>query len=387
MDRVLRMNQGGAVVESTLRGPFGGRRRTILAGALGGVILASLVLFTACGGGEGEGVSGKPAAGPAAVSVEQAAERPWAEGMAATAGLQPFRRAMPGTVLMGRVEQVLHQEGDRVKSGELLARVESRDVSARLAQAEAAVAAAKAQEENARRTRDRILRLSERQAASPKNLDDATAGYEGAVAGLKAAEEGVAAARVMLGYSRITSPFDGVVTEKKVEAGDTAAPGMPLFVVEDTSKMKLEAPLPESWLPRLKVGEPVEVVVESVAELARQGTIAEILPTMDSRSRTFLVRVVLDNADGALRSGMFARLRIGGAERPAVAVPESALVRRGPLSGIFVVDASGTARLRWITLGDAREGRVEVLTGLKAGERFVTVPPPDLEDGRKVGVK
>ena len=119
----------------------------------------------------------------------------------------------------------------------------------------------------------------------------------------------------------------------------------------------------------------------------RPGTIAEILPSMDSRSRTFLVRVLLDNADGALRSGLFARLRLAGATRPAVAVPETALVRRGPLAGIFVVDDSGTARLRWVTLGESREGRVEVLTGLKAGERFVEAPPPDLEDGRKVEVK
>ena len=100
-----------------------------------------------------------------------------------------------------------------------------------------------------------------------------------------------------------------------------------------------------------------------------------------------MVRVVLDNADGALRSGMFARLVIEKGTRKALAVSESCLVRRGPLTGIFVADEGNVARLRWITAGETRDGRVEVLTGLKTGERTVLSPPPALEDGGKIEVK
>mgnify|MGYP002476317144 FL=1 len=249
------------------------------------------------------------------------------------------------------------------------------------------MAAARAQEENARLARERMERLQERQAASRKNVEDATAGYEAAAAGLRAAEEGVKAARVAFGYTQVRAPFAGIVAEKRVEAGDTASPGMPLFVVEDTSKMKVEASVPESSLARLAVGRPVQVRVEAAGEETRQGVLSEILPAGDPRSRTFTVRVVLDNPDGALRSGMFARLIIEKGTRNALAVSESALVRRGPLTGIFVVDEGSRARLRWITAGEIRDGRAEVLTGLKAGERFVLSPPPGLEDGAQIEVK
>ncbi len=352
--------------------------------AAGVLVLVASLGSLACG--EGAKTPAREAGPAVAVSVETAAEIPWADGIPVTAGLMPLRRATPGTVLMGRVEEVLRREGDRVRSGEVLARVESRDVAARLAQAEANVAAAKAQEENARLTKERMERLQARQAASRKNVEDATTGYEAAAAGLKAAEEGVKAARVAYGYTQVTAPVAGVVTERHVEAGDTAAPGMPLFAVEDTSKMKVEASVPESSLAGLSAGQPVQVMVEAAGG-ARQGVLSEILPAGDPRSRTFTVRVVLDNPDGALRTGMFARLLIERESRKALAVPESALVRQGPLTGLFAADAGNVARLRWITAGEARDGKVEVLTGLKAGERFVLSPPATLEDGGRIEVK
>lgn len=373
---IMTTNFGG------VSGGISGRRTLRIAGAL--VLLASL-------GGIACGKGTKPAegeAGPAVpVSVEMAVEIPWAEGIPVTAGLMPLRRATPGTVLMGRVEEVLRREGDRVRAGEVLARVESRDVAARLAQAEAGVTAARAQEENARLSKERMERLQARQAASRKNVEDATTGYEAAAAGLRAAEEGVIAARVAYGHSEVKAPFAGVVAEKRVEAGDTAAPGMPLFVVEDTSKMKVEASVPESSIAGLAVGQRVQVTVEASGEGTRQGVLSEILPAGDPRSRTFTVRVVLDNPDGALRSGMFARLIIEKGARKALAVPESALVRRGPLTGIFVVDEGSVARLRWITAGETRDGKVEILTGLKAEERIVLSPPPAIADGAKIEVK
>jgi RND family efflux transporter MFP subunit len=345
------------------------------------LILVLLLAATGCGGEKVSQVREKAKVG---VSLERASEAAWSDGMEATAGLQPLRRATPGTVLMGRVSEVLHQEGDRVKAGEILARVESRDVQARLAQAQAAVSAARAQETNARLTLERVQRLHDRNATSQKSVDDANAGYEAAAAGLKAAEEGVEAAKVMVGYSLITAPFSGVVAKRQVEVGDTASPGMPLFVVEETRRMKLEASVPELWLTRLAVGDEVEVEVESASGGKRRGSVAEIMPSVDPQTRTVMVRVLLENEDSALRSGMFARLRIGGASRPALLVSESALVHRGPLTGIFVVNAEEVAHLRWITVGDARDGRVEVLTGLKEGERYVVAAPPELHDGMKV---
>ena len=325
----------------------------------------------------------QPTAGPAvAVQVETVATSDWPEELRVTASVLPLRRAEPGTVLLGRVDELLRQEGDRVRRGDVLARVESREVSARLAQAEAAHAAAQANERNALLMKERMERLFARQAASKKNLDDALAGYDAAVAHTRAAEEGVAAARMYVSYAEVTAPFDGIVVNKLIEAGDTASPGRPLFVIEDISTIKIEAQVPESVVSGLEIGRPVEV---EVAGERLEGQLAEILPAADPRSRTFTARILLENPQRRLRSGMFARLNLGGPGRQVIAVPESAIVRRGPLAGIFVV-SDGSARLRWVTLGRSRDGSVEVLTGLRAGERFVAEPGPALKDGSRIEV-
>jgi RND family efflux transporter MFP subunit len=339
------------------------------------------IVAVACGGQPPARPADAPPLTAAIAVVEESA---WPAGIEVTASVNPLRRATLGTILMGRVDQVLHREGDRVRAGTVLARIETREVSARLAQAEANVAAAGALEKNARLTKERMERLVAKQAATQKNLEDATAGYEAAAASLHAAEEGVKAAGMYVAYSQVTAPFAGVVVEKHVEAGDTAAPGMPLFVFEDDSKVKVEAHVAESALAGLALGAPVEILLDAARATPRIGTLAEILPAADPRSRTFTVRVILDNPDGALRSGMFARLRLTGTDEQVVAILEGALVRRGPLTGVFVIDAQRVARLRWVTTGDGREGRIRVLTGLAAGERYVAAPPPELEDGRRV---
>lgn len=328
----------------------------------------------------------RPEAAPAlSATVETLAEGPSSGGLEATGNVEAARRASPGTILAGRVTSILKREGARVRRGELLARVESGDVAARVAQAEAAVVAARAAEDNARRMRERLERLVPKQAASPRSLEDAVAGHEAALANLHAAEEGVQAARVMLSYGQITAPFDGVVVRRLVEEGDTAAPGMPMFVVEDTSSMKVEVSVPESSSRGLTPGAGVVVVVDGSGGVARDATLAEILPAADPATRTVTARVLLDNADGALRPGMFARARFAAAGTASMTLPESAVVRRGPLTGVFVVD-DGVARLRWVTLGRADAGRVVALSGVGSGERIVTAPPPELVDGRRVEI-
>lgn len=345
------------------------------------LLLASTALALGCG--DRHGVADGASAAPIEARVVTVSEASWSGRRSVTASVEPFRRAEPATILMGRVAQILRREGDRVREGELLARVEDRDVAARVAQAEAQLAAAQAAETNARFLRERMERLVARNAASARNLEDAVAAHDGALAGVAAAQEGIAAAKVAAGYARVVAPFAGVVSRRMVEVGDLAAPGRPLFVVEDLSKVKIEASVPESSLPELSPGMPVEVEIGDAGPV-RSGTLAEVLPAADPGSRTFTARVVIDNADGALRSGMFARLRLGGEHAPAVAVPTSAIVRRGPLSGVFVADRDDVARLRWVSLGGKRDGLIEVLAGLDAGESVVIDPPAELEDGRRL---
>ena len=347
----------------------------LAAGLIGGA--------TGCGGHEPGHVAVEERT-PLAVTASAATAEEWSDGIAISAGVQPFQRATPSTVLMGRVDRILRKEGERVRKGEVLARIDSRDVSARVAQAEAAVAAARAMEQNAKLMKERMERLQARNAATQKDLDDATAGYEAAGANLRAAEEGVKAAQSYLAYSEIKAPFAGVVAERMIEVGDMAAPGRPLFVIEDTSMVKIEGQVPESAAADLALGDHVEVEIGGESFDAE---LTELLPAADPRSRTFTARALVDNPDGQLRSGMFARLRLGGKSRPVVTAPADSIVSRGPLTGIFVVADDSTARLRWVTLGRTRDGMIEVLTGLQAGERVVLEPEAALEDGRPVEVR
>ncbi len=348
------------------------------------VVLATVAaLSVSCGTPSGE--TRPETAPPLSVAVETTASVPSSGGLEATGNVEAARRASPGTILAGRVTRIVKREGQRVRQGETLARVESGDVAARVAQAEAAVVGAQAAETNARLMRDRLERLVAKQAASPKSLEDAVAGHDAARANLHAAEEGVRAARVMLGYGEVRAPFDGVIEQRLVEEGDTASPGMPMFVVVDTARMKLEAALPESSARGLVAGRAVAVVVDGTDGASRDATLSEILPASDPATRTVTARVLLDNTDGALRPGMFARVRFPGDGPPIVFVPATAIVRRGPLTGVFVVD-DNVAHLRWISLGASLNGRVEVASGLGAGERIVTAPAEELADGRRVEI-
>lgn len=363
--------------------PIGnGRVRVAAAFALA----ATLVLSVACGGA---GKDAAPAAGASrpAVSVAVAVVEETAVPVAieATATVEPLRRVAPGTKILGRIATVPVREGQQVSHGAVLATLESGDLRAAVAQAEAALAMARAQETNAAAMLRRMTELHGRGSATDKNLEDAQAGARVATAGVTQAEAAVEAAEVMLGYATIRTPVAGWVVRRHVEAGDMASPGMPMFVVEDLSKVKVVVEVPESDVVDLEPGVPATIDVPVLAG-ARDGTVERIVPAGDPRSRTYQVHVVLPNPDGRLNSGMFARARFDRGERAAVVVPTGAVVRRGQLDGVFVVGDDGRARLRWIRLrpvaGD--DGRVEVLSGLGVGERYVVQPPAALADGDPV---
>ena len=332
------------------------------------------------------------AAAPVAVEIATGEVQTVPSQTRATGSVEPSRRVMPGTKILGRVAAVPVREGDRVTRGQLLAKLESRDLEATVAQAEAALAMARAQLDNTRVHYDRMADLHSRASVTDKALEDATTGFRVAEAALAQAEANLAATRVQLGYAEVRSPLAGWVVAKRVEAGDMTSPGVAMFTVEDLSQVKISVRVPEAEVVDLAEGG--DAVVE-VSGRRTAATIDRIVPAGDPASRTFSVQLLLDNPDGALKSGMFARVNFVHGERSALSVPSSAVVRRGQLEGLFVVSDDGDAaraRLRWIKTGrgddELGDGpRVEVLSGLDPGERYVVSPPPGLLDGAVVTVE
>jgi RND family efflux transporter MFP subunit len=226
----------------------------------------------------------------------------------------------------------------------------------------------------------RYQTLYQRKSVSPQEFDEVKARQQSALSRREMARaEQVQAkavlsqARTSLDYSRIRAPFDGVVTEKKMDPGTLVSPGMPIFTVEDVRRYRLEATINESDLRYLRTGQQVPVVIDALGNAELAGRVVEIGPAADAASRSFLVKVELPR-DPGLRSGLFGRAQFSRGERQALRIPRSAVLDRGQLQGVFVLDQNKVAGLRYVTLGKVSGHNVEVLAGLQNGERLVAAP-------------
>ena len=308
------------------------------------------------------------------------------------------------------VREVLVRPGDQVRAGQVLIVLDANDLAAQARRARAGGAsadqdviaaaaerqAAEASLALARATHARIAGLHSKRSATPQELDDATgalraaearaagaaARAQAAVSGVEGARAASDAANTVEAFSRIAAPFDGVVTEKMIEPGNMAAPGVALMRVEDTRRFRLDVRVDESRVGRISPGATVAVALEGGADDAAHvvdGTVTESSRAVDADARYFLVKIELP-AESGLRSGMFGRARFSGLPRRALTVPEAALVHRGQVTSVFVVEKD-TARVRLVNV---RGG--EVLAGLAEGDVVIVAPPAALTDGNRVTV-
>src|SRR5258708_4117516 len=161
-------------------------------------------------------------------------------------------------------------------------------------------------------------------------------------AGQAQAQAALSQARTSLDYARVRAPFDGVVTEKKADSGALASPGMPIFTIEDVHRYRLEASVNEGDLRYVRSGEQVPGVIDSLGDEGVKGKVVQIVPAADPGSRAFLVKIELP-ADKQLRSGLFGRAEFSRGERQALLIPLTAVVERGQLQGVFVLDQNRVA--------------------------------------------
>jgi RND family efflux transporter MFP subunit len=247
----------------------------------------------------------------------------------------------------------------------------------------------------ARATHDRMAMLQAKKSATAHELDQAVAALSAAdaqrtaarsrlaaaEASRAAAEAAARAAAITATYAVLSAPFDGLVTDRHADAGSMATPGSPLLSLDDPTKYRLEVQLDEARARLVQSGQPVSVRIDSDADWMN-ALVAEIA-RIDPASHTFLVKIDLPAAT-TLRSGLFGRARFSGRTRQALTVPESALIPRGQLTFVYVVDAEQRARLRPISIGASEGDRTEVLAGLRDGDVIVTDPPVSLADGARV---
>jgi RND family efflux transporter MFP subunit len=305
-------------------------------------------------------------------------------------------------------------EGTRVGKGAVLATIDDTAIRAQLAAAEAMVAEAEAGREEAERaiaqaeagktlaekTYERFRKLHEEKVVTPQEFDEievrrtvAVKEYERALerraqvaAKSSQAKAQADAARAMLSYTLVTAPFAGIVTEKKIDAGSMASPGVPIVVLEETGRYRIEASVPETYLGPLKVGSRVRVVLDGGGGEEMAGSVSEVVPTVDPASRTFTVKVDLPRG-GELRTGMFGRVLIPVGKEPVLVVPQRAISQVGGYDGLYTVSADNVARLVMVKTGRTFGDGVEILSGVDPGTRVAVSPLERLVDGARVEIR
>lgn len=402
-----------------------------------GILLAVVLVFS------GTACSKKPAQG--------SGERVPVKTAAATTGrvqavveitgcLLPARSANVTSKLAGRVSEVYAEVGDAVKAGQLLVRIDTRELNAQLQQAEASVKLARAQADqarisidvarlnkeaaqlkvetgkidldNAQKSYNRVKALVDAGAAPQSQLDEVEARlkqaqeqYEALLKqyevarkqqesaekqysvatgpALAQAEAAKNAVEVQMGNAEVTSPLTGTVTNRYVNPGEVAGAGTPLLTVAETSTLKLQGTVSQEVVPLLAVGQEVPVAVDALPGKEFQGKVTQVGPVAASTGQRFPVEVIVSNP-GGLKPGMTARavLRLAGPE--GVLVPVSALTYEGGETFVFVLDDSGTARRRPVTVGLQNEEKATILKGLSAGERVAVTNVGVLQDGMTV---
>jgi multidrug efflux pump subunit AcrA (membrane-fusion protein) len=329
--------------------------------------------------------------------------------------------------IMGNIVALHVREGDTVRAGQILIEIENREAGIQVQKAQAGVResqealeevdrniraaesareAARANEKLANTTFNRYQTLFARRSVSPQEFDEVrtrlevasaereraerllqatTAQRKQVLARIDQAKADVSNARVNIGYAKLTSPINGIVTSKQTDVGYLATPGSPLLTIEDNSRYQLAVAVEESRLGTIHLHDQAQLQIEALGNTELTGSVEEIVPASDPNSRSYIVKVGVPNLAGVqLRSGVYGKARFISGQRQALAIPKTAISQRGQLTGVFVVDQSGLARLRLIKTGRPFGDNVEILSGLKAGELIVINGPATIQDGTRV---
>ena len=334
-------------------------------------------------------------AGVPLITVERATVP---DDLEATGTVRAAQSAQLASQIMGTITAVSVQEGDRVRRGQVLLTIDSaqphaayQSASAGLQASDQAIAAADADYALADATMKRYQMLYDKKSVSPQEYDEvktrlaaAQARRDAAHAGRAQAEAAVSEANTTVEFTRIRAPFDGVITSKLVDAGAMASPGVPLLMIDDPSRFRLEVQVDEGQIGAARLGAQVPVRIDAPGNQPILGKVVQIVPAADPASRSFTVKIELP-VNPLLRSGLFGRAFFPLGQRQAILVPQASLLHRGQLDGVYVVDKDGVASLRYITLGKPSGDGVEVLSGLGNGDRIVSQPGNRELSGKRVG--
>lgn len=298
------------------------------------------------------------------------------------------------TRMMGFITAINVTVGEHVKKGQLLVTISNDDIKAKRAQTDAMITEAEASFNNAKKDQERFNNLYKQQSASAKELDNINLQYNSAKSRLEAAKQMRNEISAMMSYAQLTAPFSGIVSQKMMDAGSMASPGMPILTIEQAGVLQVSASVPENSIQELQLGTAANVSIQS-AEKKFQSTVSQINPSSQFTGGQFLIKIKIpETVQKGLYTGMYASIsiplkntNIKNMNEDAVLVPSSAIEHKNQLTGLFTISNNNHALLRWVRLGKQYGDKVEVLSGLEKNENFIINSERKLFNGASVKTK
>jgi RND family efflux transporter MFP subunit len=301
--------------------------------------------------------------------------------------LQGYQQAPIAARASGYVKRWTKDIGSHVEKGELLAEIESPEIDQQLSQAVAARQQTAASLGLAKSTVARWEALRKKDVVSQQELDERRSGAAQADANVAAADANVQRLRQLLGFTRVTAPFSGVITRRNVDVGDLIdSSGKTMFVLTQMDPLRVYVNVPQSYAQLVRPGQKVVVTQSELRGQNFAGEVARTAGSIDAASRTMQVEINLRNGNGALLPGAYVQVALPLAANPTLIVPTTVLLFRGEGTRVAVVDASSHVHLRPVTLGRNLGETIEVLDGIGAKERLVVNPSDSLAEGDAVKI-
>ncbi|MGB4222357.1 MAG: efflux RND transporter periplasmic adaptor subunit [Syntrophorhabdus sp.] len=321
------------------------------------------------------------------VQTQDVVQKPLKPFIESIGTLNPFEEVTVSAEIEGVIRSVKVEEGSQVSKGMLLAAIDDSDYSLEVKRADAVFKQAEATLENTRLEFKRKDVLYKEELVTKQQYDDVTTRLSLAEAEVERAKASLSLARLKLSKTKITSPLACVIKEKRVSAGDFVRNGTPLFIIIQPNPLKLRFTVPEKDVGRLRVNQEVMLRVDGFAEAEFKGRVNIVFPNVEEKTRTLQVEALVPNNNGLLKPGLFAKVILYTAgERDTIVVPVTALLYEGEKVRVFVTEGD-RAKERVVKLGSKYGEFMEIIEGVKTGEKVVFMGQQNLSEGAKVSIQ
>jgi membrane fusion protein (multidrug efflux system) len=347
------------------------------------ITFSSLLSFTACKKKETKSDEEKVFN----VQVKDIVKKPLRPFIESIGTLNPNEEVTISAEVEGILRSVKIEEGTQVSKGMLLAAIDDSDYGLEVKRAEAALRQAEATLENTKLEFKRKDALFKEELVTKQQYDDVVTRLSLAEAEVERAKASLAIARLKLSKTKITSPLACVVKEKRVSAGDFVKNGTPLFVIIQPNPIKLRFTVPEKDVGRLKMNQEVTLKVDGFPGSEFKGKVNIVFPNVEEKTRTLQVEAIVPNNNGILKPGLFAKVILYTAgERDTIVVPVTSLLYEAEKVKVFIIEGD-RAKEREVKLGSKYGELMEIIDGVKEGEKIVAIGQQNLSEGAKVSVQ